>query len=48
MTADNAAKLLKKLRKARLASAKGLTKPKAKKSKPLAGPNQFHRKKKKH
>ena len=43
----NPSKLLKKLRKTRIAATKGLVKGQAKRSKPLAGANQFHKKSKK-
>jgi hypothetical protein len=43
----NPSKLLKKLRKKRIAATKGLVKGQAKRSKPLAGANQFHKKSKK-
>lgn len=43
----NPTKLKNKLRKQRLAATQGIVKGISKKSKPLAGPNQFHKKKKK-
>lgn len=48
-TTSNPSKLLKKLRKQRFASAKGIALKASggKKSRPLAGANQFHKKKKK-
>ncbi|KAL4855921.1 hypothetical protein ACK3TF_003682 [Chlorella vulgaris] len=46
-TTTNPAKLLKRMRKQRLATTKGIVKGQAKRSKPLSGPNQFHKKKKK-
>ena len=42
-TCANPSKLLKKLRKQRLAATKGIVKGQAKKSNPLAGANQFHK-----
>lgn len=44
---SNPAKLLKKLKKRRLGTQHGVTKAKTKKSKPLAGANQFFKKKRK-
>lgn len=46
-TSTNPSKLLKKLRKQRLAVNKGIVKGQKKKAQPLAGANQFHKKSKK-
>ncbi|PRW45541.1 polyketide cyclase [Chlorella sorokiniana] len=43
----NPAKLLKKLRKQRMAATKGIVKGQKKRANPLAGANQFHKKHKK-
>lgn len=48
VTAANASKVLKKLKARRLAAARGALPGKKKKGNPLAGANQFHKKKKKH
>lgn len=45
LTTQNSAKLLKKLRARRLAKQKGQVAGAKKKSNPLAGANQFHKKK---
>jgi hypothetical protein len=47
VTAQNAGSILKKLKARRLAAARGANPGKAKKRNPLAGANQFHKKKKK-
>lgn len=47
MTAQNAGKVLRKLKARRLAAARGVVPGKKKKANPLAGANQFHKKKKK-
>jgi hypothetical protein len=46
LTTNNPGKLLKKLRRRRLAESRGLQQQTKKRSKPLAGSNQFHKKKK--
>lgn len=46
-TSTNPSKLLKKLRKQRLAATKGIIKGQAKRNNPLAGANQFHKRKSK-
>jgi len=44
LTTKNPAKLARKLRERRLAKEKGILQKAKKKSKPLAGANQFHKK----